>query len=139
MIFGFGGEMYAYLNEVFFDKSSPYYLNTYIKNLCVAIAEEENKKEKKEKYDAHELYEAVKKQLVIKRIDLLMDTFWFVDNDENTNQGSMLLAPLTARTGAERPVFYASKKKNATLYNKYFEVCKSGFDFTSDVLWPVRN
>ena len=139
MIFGFGGEMYAYLNEVFFDKSSPYYLNTYIKNLCVAIAEEENKKEKKEKYDAHELYEAVKKQLVIKRIDLLMDTFWFVDNDENTNQGSMLLAPLTARTGAERPVFYASKKKNTTLYNKYFEVCKSGFDFTSDVLWPVRN
>ncbi len=138
MIFGFGGEMYAYLNEVFFDKSSPYYLNTYIKNLCVAIAEE-NKKEKKKKYDAHELYEAVKKQLVIKRIDLLMDTFWFVDNDENTNQGSMLLAPLTARTGAERPVFYASKKKNTTLYNKYFEVCKSGFDFTSDVLWPVRN
>ena len=139
MIFGFGGEMYAYLNEVFFDKSSPYYLNTYIKNLCVAIAEEENKKEKKEKYDAHELYEAVKKQLVIKRIDLLMDTFWFVDNDENTKQGSMLLAPLTASSGAERPVFYASKKKNTTLYNKYFEVCKSGFDFTSDVLWPVRN
>ena len=66
-----------------------------------------------------------------------MDTFWFVDTDEN--QGSMLLAPLTARTGAERPVFYASKKKNTTLYNKYFEVCKSGFDFTSDVLWPVKD
>ena len=66
-----------------------------------------------------------------------MDTFWFVDTDEN--QGSMLLAPLTARTGAERPVFYASKKENRILYDKYFEVCKSGFDFTSDVLWPLKN
>lgn len=139
MIFGFGGEVYAYLNEVFFDKSSPYYLDTYIQGLCSRIAEEEKIGKTKKKCDAHELYEAVKRQLVIKRIDLLMDTFWFVDNDENTNQGSMLLAPLTARTGAERPVFYASKKKNTTLYNKYFEVCKSGFDFTSDVLWPVRN
>ena len=135
-IFGFGGSAYTYLNEIFFDTSSKYYLDTYIQTLCAAIAEEENKKEK---HDAHELYEAVKRQLLIKRIDLLMDTFWFVDNDEKTNQGSMLLAPLTARTGAERPVFYASKKKNTTLYNKYFEVCKSGFDFTSDVLWPVRN
>ena len=139
MIFGFGGEVYAYLNEVFFDKSSPYYLDTYIQGLCSRIAEEEKVGKTKKKCDAHELYEAVKRQLVIKRIDLLMDTFWFVDNDENTNQGSMLLAPLTARTGAERPIFYASKKKNTTLYNKYFEVCKSGFDFTSDVLWPVRN
>lgn len=138
-IFGFGGKAYTYLNEVFFDKSSPYYLDTYIQNLCAAIAEKENKKEKKKKYDAHELYEAAKSQLVIKRIDLLMDTFWFVDNDESTKQGSMLLAPLTASSGAERPVFYASKEKNTTLYNKYFEVCKSGFDFTSDVLWPVRN
>lgn len=69
----------------------------------------------------------------------VMDTFWFVDNDESIKQGSMLLAPLTASSGAERPVFYASKEKNTTLYNKYFEVCKSGFDFTSDVLWPVRN
>ena len=136
-IFGFGGSAYTYLNEIFFDTSSKYYLDTYIQNLCSTIAEKENKKEKKEKYDAHELYEAVKRQLLIKRIDVLMDTFWFVDTDEN--QGSMLLAPLTARTGAERPVFYASKKKNTTLYNKYFEVCKSGFDFTSDVLWPVRN
>ena len=138
-IFGFGGKAYTYLNEVFFDKSSPYYLDTYIQNLCAAIAEKENKKEKKKKYDAHELYEAVKSQLVIKRIDLLMDTFWFVDNDESTKQGSMLLAPLTASSGAERPVFYASKEKNTTLYNKYFEVCKSGFDFTSDVLWPVKD
>ena len=138
-IFGFGGKAYTYLNEIFFDKSSPYYLDTYIQNLCAAIAEEENKKEKKEKYDAHKLYEAVKRQLLIKRIDVLMDTFWFVDNDESIKQGSMLLAPLTARTGAERPVFYASKKKNTTLYNKYFEVCKSGFDFTSDVLWPVKD
>ena len=68
-----------------------------------------------------------------------MDTFWFVDNDENTKQGSMLLAPLTASSGAERPVFYASKKKNTTLYNKYFEVCKSGFDAMGSVLWPVKN
>ena len=136
-IFGFGGSAYTYLNEIFFDTSSKYYLDTYIQNLCSTIAEKENKKEKKEKYDAHELYEAVKRQLLIKRIDVLMDTFWFVDTDEN--QGSMLLAPLTARTGAECPVFYASKKKNTTLYNKYFEVCKSGFDFTSDVLWPVKD
>ena len=114
-------------------------MDTYIQTLCAAIAEEENKKEKKKKHDAHELYEAVKRQLLIKRIDVLMDTFWFVDNDESIKQGSMLLAPLTARTGAERPVFYASKKKNTTLYNKYFEVCKSGFDFTSDVLWPVKD
>ena len=133
MIFGFGNEAYAYLNEVFFDTSSAYYLDTYIQNLCARIAAEENKS------DPHGLYEAVKKQLLIKRIDLLMDTFWFVDNDENTKQGSMLLAPLTASSGAERPVFYASKKKNTTLYNKYFEVCKSGFDAMGSVLWPVKN
>lgn len=139
MIFGFGNEAYAYLNEVFFDTSSKYYLDTYIQNLCSTIAEKENKKKQEKKYDAHELYEAVKKQLLIKRIDLLMDTFWFVDNDENTKQGSMLLAPLTASSGAERPVFYASKKKNTTLYNKYFEVCKSGFDAMGSVLWPVKN
>ena len=132
MIFGFGGEAYAYLNEVFFDDASPYYLDTYIKNFCSKLTEEEKQK------NPQELYEAVKKQLLIKRIDLLMDTFWFVDNDETTKEGSMLLAPLTASSGAERPVFYATKKKNTTLYNKYFEVCKSGFDAMGSVLWPIR-
>jgi len=105
MVFGFGNEAYAYLNEVFFDTSSPYYLDTYIQNLCTRIAAEENKS------DPRGLYEAVKKQLLIKRIDLLVDTFWFIDTDESTKQGSMLLAPLTASSGAERPVFYATKKK----------------------------
>ena len=47
------GKAYAYLNEIFFDTSSKYYLDTYIQNLCSTIAEKENKKEKKEKYDAH--------------------------------------------------------------------------------------
>lgn len=133
MIFGFGNEAYAYLNEVFFDTSSAYYLDTYIQNLCARIAAEENKP------DPRELYEAVKKQLLIKRIDLLVDTFWFVDTDESTKQGSMLLAPLTASSGAERPVFYATKKKNERLYDSYFGVCKSGFDAMGSVLWPVKN
>jgi len=109
MIFGFGNEVYAYLNEVFFDTSSPYYLDTYIQNLCTRIAAEENKS------DPRGLYEAVKKQLLIKRIDLLVDTFWFIDNGEEPNRGSMLLAPLTASSGAERPVFYATQKKNERL------------------------
>lgn len=133
MIFGFGNEAYAYLNEVFFDTSSAYYLDTYIQNLCARIAAEENKP------DPRELYKAVKKQLLIKRIDLLVDTFWFVDTDESTKQGSMLLAPLTASSGAERPVFYATKKKNERLYDSYFGVCKSGFDAMGSVLWPVKN
>lgn len=133
VIFGFGDEAYAYLNEVFFDTSSAYYLDTYIQNLCARIAAEENKP------DPRELYEAVKKQLLIKRIDLLVDTFWFVDTDESTKQGSMLLAPLTASSGAERPVFYATKKKNERLYDSYFGVCKSGFDAMGSVLWPVKN
>ena len=135
MIFGFGSAAYTYLNEVFFDDASPYYLDTYIKNFCSKLAPEENEKNKKY---PQELYEALKKQLLIKRIDLLMDTFWFIDNDETTKEGSMLLAPLTASSGAERPVFYATKKKNTTLYNKYFEVCKSGFDAMGSVLWPIR-
>jgi hypothetical protein len=133
MIFGFGNEVYAYLNEVFFDTSSPYYLDTYIQNLCTRIAAEENKS------DPRGLYEAVKKQLLIKRIDLLVDTFWFIDNGEEPNRGSMLLAPLTASSGAERPVFYATKKKNERLYDSYFGVCKSGFDAMGSVLWPVKN
>ena len=140
-LLGFGQSEYEYMNEVFFDKSSPYYLDTYIKNFCSKFAEEENEKikENKKKYNSHELYEVVKKQLLIKRIDLLMDTFWFVDNDESKKEGSMLLAPLTARTGAERPIFYATKKKNTMLYNRYFGVCKSGFEYTgSDVLWPIK-
>jgi len=135
MIFGFGGEAYAYLNEVFFDDASPYYLDTYIKNFCSKLAPEENEKNKKY---PQELYEALKKQLLIKRIDLLMDTFWFIDNDETTKEGSMLLAPLTARTGAERPVFYATRKKNEKLYSSYFGACKSGFDAMSSILWPIR-
>ena len=133
MIFGFGNEVYAYLNEVFFDTSSPYYLDTYIQNLCIRIAEEKNKS------DPRGLYEAVKKQLLIKRIDLLVDTFWFIDNGEEPNRGSMLLAPLTASSGAERPVFYATKKKNERLYDSYFGVCKSGFDAMGSVLWPVKD
>ncbi|UTC62449.1 toll/interleukin-1 receptor domain-containing protein [Treponema sp. OMZ 787] len=139
MIFGFGNEAYAYLNEVFFDTSSPYYLDTYIQNLCIRIAEEKNKEKHEKKYDAHKLYEAVKKQLLIKRIDLLVDTFWFIDNGEEPNRGSMLLAPLTASSGAERPVFYATKKKNERLYDSYFGVCKSGFDAMGSVLWPVKD
>ena len=121
------------MNEVFFDKSSPYYLDTYIQNLCSTIAKEK-------RCDSNKLYEAVKMQLLIKRIDLLMDTFWFVDNDDIEKQGSMLLAPLTARTGVERPVFYATKEKNESLYDSYFKVCKSGFDYTgSKVLWPLKD
>ena len=100
------------MNEVFFDTASKYYLDTYIRSLC-----------------SDEEYESIKKQLLIKRIDMLLDTFWFVDTDDKTNQGSMLLAPLTARTGAERTVFYASKQKNTMLYDNYFNVCKSGFDY----------
>jgi hypothetical protein len=134
-LLGFGKSEYEYMNEVFFDTSSKYYLDTYIQNLCLCIAGDEKEK----KYDAHDLYEAVKRQLLIKRIDLLMDTLWFVDNDEIKKQGSMLLAPLTARTGAERPVFYADKQKNERLYDSYFGVCKSGFEYTgSKVLWPVK-
>ena len=134
-LLGFGKSEYEYMNEVFFDTSSKYYLDTYIQNLCLCIAGDAKEK----KYDAHDLYEAVKRQLLIKRIDLLMDTLWFVDNDESKKQGSMLLAPLTARTGAERPVFYADKQKNERLYDSYFGVCKSGFEYTgSKVLWPVK-
>lgn len=134
-LLGFGKSEYEYMNEVFFDTSSKYYLDTYIQNLCLCIAGDAKEK----KYDAHDLYEAVKRQLLIKRIDLLMDTLWFVDNDEIKKQGSMLLAPLTARTGAERPVFYADKQKNERLYDSYFGVCKSGFEYTgSKVLWPVK-
>ena len=132
-LLGFGKSEYEYMNEVFFDKSSPYYLDTYIQNLCSTIAKEK-------RCDFNKLYEAVKMQLLIKRIDLLMDTFWFVDNDDIGKQGSMLLAPLTARTGVERPVFYATKEKNESLYDSYFKVCKSGFDYTgSKILWPVKD
>ena len=133
MVLGFGKGEYECMNEIFFDTSSKYYLDTYIQNLCSTIAEKEKK------YDAHKIYESLKKQLLIKRIDVLMDTFWFVDNDENTNQGSMLLAPLTASTGAERPIFYASKQKNTSLYDNYLKVCNSGFEqMGSKVLWPVK-
>lgn len=123
MLLGFGKGEYEYMNEVFFDTASKYYLDTYIRSLC-----------------SDEEYESIKKQLLIKRIDMLLDTFWFVDTDDKTNQGSMLLAPLTARTGAERTVFYASKQKNTMLYDNYFNVCKSGFDYMGNgVLWPVVN
>ncbi len=122
MIFGYGADVHKYMSEIFFDKESKFYLDNYIRSRCT-----------------DDEYISLKKQLTIKRIDLLLDTFWFVDTSDKINQGNMLLAPFTARTGAERPVFYASKQKNATLYNKYFEVCKSGFDYSNNVLWPLNN
>ncbi|MEU2601942.1 toll/interleukin-1 receptor domain-containing protein [Streptomyces hirsutus] len=84
--------------------------------------------------DAHH---RLRKQLKIKKIGLLVDTFWFVDPDNTELSGDLLFALMTAVTGRERPVFYVNQAENPGLFSKYFDMCQAAFDLSADVLWPV--
>ncbi|MDR2553657.1 MAG: hypothetical protein LBD31_10915 [Treponema sp.] len=73
----------------------------------------------------------------IKKIEMLGDTFWFVDADETAQTGVMMLIPMTGQTGYDRAVFFANQRDHGSLFNGYYSLCRAGFDAYGKVLWPA--
>lgn len=120
IVFGYSNLEMEGLNLVFQDTGSEYYIDTFIRNHCT---------------DAE--YEQLKKQLTIKKIDLLMDTFWIVDADIPEKKGDMMIIPMTAMSGEDRPVFYANMRAQPDVFASYHNVCSVGYNASKDTLWPV--
>lgn len=121
IVFGNSQREFEGLNEVFADEKSDVFLENYIRRYCGV-----------------DRCAQVAGQLEIKKIDILMDTFWFLDANGATGSGSMLIAPMTALAGFERPVFYANQSEHRGLFAAYHNVCKAGYDISQHVLWPLR-
>jgi hypothetical protein len=105
--------------EVFQNKESPLYLDTFIRKIT------------------GDQYDQITTQLTIKKIEMLGDTFWFVDADETQGSGVMMLIPMTAQTGHDRSVFFANQKSHDRLFNGYYSLCRAGFNAYAKVMWPV--
>ncbi|MDR1898143.1 MAG: toll/interleukin-1 receptor domain-containing protein [Prevotellaceae bacterium] len=106
------------LAEVFQDKESCLYINTFIKKV------------------AGNKYDQITGQLTIKKIETLVDTFWFVDADAINETGVMMLAPMTGLSGYDRGVFFADQKNRGSIFNHYYELCKNSFNRHSKPVWP---
>jgi hypothetical protein len=119
IVFGYGISEFAGLNEVFTDAASEVFMDSHIRN-----------------HVGDRLYGQLRKQLMIKKIGMLVDTFWFVDPDDAALTGDMLFALMTTMTGRERPVFYVNQHDNPRLFAKHFDTCRAGFDLSQDILWP---
>jgi hypothetical protein len=117
-LYGYGVEELRGLDEVFGDRPSKYKLDTFIRNHCDS-----------------EQYARLRGQLAIRKMGLLMDTLWFVDAGEHTATGSMLLSPITAPIGSERPVYYFTQLDHAELFAAYYNLCQGGFGLATPV-WP---
>ncbi|MFI6283758.1 toll/interleukin-1 receptor domain-containing protein [Streptomyces sp. NPDC051018] len=120
VIFGSALSEFSGLNDTLTDPESRFYLDRFITARV-----------------GSKVHQQLRKQLRIKKIGLLVDTFWFVDPDNTALSGDLLFALMTAVTGRERPVFYVNQAENPGLYSKYFDMCQAAFDLSSDVLWPV--
>jgi len=108
------------LTEVFKDTDSDIYIDTFIKKIT------------------GDKYDQITNQLAIRTIEMLGDTFWFVDPDETNKTGNMMLIPMTCWNGRDRAVFFASQKKQYNLFNSYYNLCKGGFDSASKPVWPLK-
>ncbi|MCL2442629.1 MAG: toll/interleukin-1 receptor domain-containing protein [Treponema sp.] len=106
------------LTEVFKDKNSDIYLDTFIRRTV------------------GDNYDQITKQLTIKKIEMLVDTFWFVDTDNVENSGNMMLIPMTSPNGHQRPVFFASQRNQPVIFNTYQGMCRAGFNSISNPVWP---
>jgi hypothetical protein len=106
------------LTKVFREPESQYYIDSFIRN------------------NTGNKYEQICSQLKIKAVKTLGDTFWFVDTDEVSKTGNMLLIPITAAVGSDRSVFFANQKRQENFYKKYYNLCKGAFDNGSLKLWP---
>lgn len=121
IVFGNAHHELKGLDEVFTNPSSNIHIDRFIQSY------------------AKDHYDHICRHLTIKKISALMDTFWFIDPDNARKAGSMLLIPMTALVGAERPVFYMNQREHNTAFSSYFNVCKGAYDITQDVLWPPRS
>ncbi|MFJ6484796.1 MULTISPECIES: toll/interleukin-1 receptor domain-containing protein [unclassified Streptomyces] len=120
IIFGNAMSEFAGLDDVLTNPDSTLYLDRFIADRV-----------------GSEVHQRLRRQLTIKKLSLLFDTFWFVDPDGTTHSGDLLFALMTAVTGRERPVFYVNQAENPGLFSKHFDMCRAAFDLTSEVLWPV--
>ena len=118
IVLGYSGVTYEGLTEVFQNKESDVYLDTFIKKIT------------------GDKYGQITRQLTIKKIEMLGDTFWFVDADEAAQTGVMMLIPMTGQTGHDRAVFFANQRDHGNLFNGYYSLCRAGFDAYGKVLWP---
>lgn len=121
IVFGNGVFEFADLDSVLRDETSKFYLDKYIR------------------VHTGEKYEQICRQLTIKKIGLLADTFWFIDADNPSANGDMLFSLMTTATGRARPVYYVNQTENPSLFSKYFDVCRAAYDLSSDILWPVMS
>lgn len=120
-----GARELADLNRVFYEPESDVYLDKVVR----AFAEDHE-------LDTSVLYKRLRSQLVVRSINMLFDTFWFVDSDKLRAEGSMMLVPMTARSGRVRPVFYMNHKEHMSVFGEYYETCIEGFHAGQNV-WPL--
>jgi len=121
IVFGYGSVEMEGLTEVFKNENSDLYIDTFIKKT------------------AGDKYDQITRQLTIKTIEMLGDTFWFVDADNTENSGNMMLIPMTSPAGHERVVFFANQRKQPNVFNSYHNLCRAGFNNFSKALWPRRH
>lgn len=118
VVSGHGETEFADMQKVF-DRNSPYYIDTVIRR---NVTPDE--------------YARLATRLTIKKIALLMDTFWFVDADTEHRDGNLLIATMTTSLERGRPVFYVDQARDYDLFEYYRAVCDAGFNLANDVLWP---
>ena len=106
------------LTEVFQNKDSEIYIDTFIKRTV------------------GDKYAQITGQLTIKKVEMLADTFWFVDADNAKNSGNMMLIPMTSPNGHQRPVFFASQRNQTVIFNTYEGMCRAGFNNLGKPVWP---
>jgi hypothetical protein len=119
IVSGSGTTEFSGLNRTFTDPTAPYHIDRIVRAHCG---------------DSH--YGQLRQQLTIKKIALLVDTFWFVDPDDTTLSGDLLFALMTAATGRERPVYYVNQAESPGLFNKYYDMCRAAHDVSDETLWP---
>ena len=121
IVLGKGNVEIDSLKKVLFEQKSEYFLDKEVKLFAKG-----------------KFYEQHKKQLEIRMIDFLMDTFFFLDPQSQDASGKMMLLPMTASSGSERTVFYLSKRKNKLSFERYYNLCRSGFENFSTRIWPTN-
>ena len=112
------------LDEVFTNESSELFLDTFIRNYCSGDPK---------------FYDVIRRRLSIRVIDTLMDSFWFIDVGQTEKSGDMMLLPMTIDRGINRAAFYASKRSNPEIFEKYWGVCRGGWQSYSNEIWPKRD
>jgi hypothetical protein len=75
------------------------------------------------------------KQLEIRKIKIISDTFVFVD--PKSDNGICYFSLFTSPGGRSRPVFTFNKKDDNSIFNTYYNFIEEGWYNMSDPIWPI--